>query len=77
MSTSDRLDEIEARPVAWPWLDRAEGDKNALLTALRAVLDLHEPDGHDPQDSAICPPCAEYHPCPTVRAITTALGEEA
>ncbi|MBB0990069.1 hypothetical protein G6009_01005 [Dietzia sp. SLG510A3-30A2] len=40
MTITEHLDEIEARPVAWPWLDRAADDKSALVAALRAVLDL-------------------------------------
>lgn len=42
MSISDRLDEIESRPVAWPWLDRAADDKRVLVAAVRAVLDVCE-----------------------------------
>ena len=79
MSISDRLDEIESRPVAWPWLDRAADDKRVLVAALRAVLDLHKPrNGHD--DCGHCVDPADAHwgipwPCPTVRAVTAALGE--
>ena len=42
MSISDCMDEIEARSVAWPWLDRVADDKDSLISALRAVLDLCE-----------------------------------
>ena len=46
-------------------------DLRSLVAALRAVLDLHEPFGSDP---GICAGCEDYAPCPTVRAITEALG---
>lgn len=91
MSISDRLDEIEARPVAWPFLDRADADKSSLLAALRAVLDLHKRVAN----TGVCHtegcPCTlpewtcacqlerhdEYSPwpCATVLAVQAALGE--
>jgi hypothetical protein len=40
------------------------------FAALRAVLDLHSPDNGM---SAFCNGCDFPFPCPTVRAITTAL----
>ena len=55
-------------------------DVPALVAALRAVLDLHKPrNGHD--DCGHCVDPADAHwgipwPCPTVRAVTAALGEE-
>ena len=95
MSISDRLDEIESRPVAWPWLDRAADDKRVLVAALRAVLDLHPKGaaravaGTAGRDIEHCLGCRGAHgiahdehglvpwPCPPVRAIANALGEEA
>lgn len=83
MSISDRLDQIEKHEVAWPWLDRAAGDKKILVNALRAVLGLHKPIEIGP--SAVeCSECVDpkdshwgaIWPCPTVRAVTAALGED-
>ena len=78
MSISDRLDEIDS--VA-PYLDDddMEAEVLAATAALRAVLDLHKPrNGHD--DCGHCVDPADAHwgipwPCPTVRAVTAALGE--
>ena len=62
----------------WKWTGKPHrlvydlaGDNRGLVAALRAVLDLHEPFGSDP---GICAGCEDYAPCPTVRAITKALG---
>lgn len=56
----------------------------ALIAAVRAVLDLHQPDEMRMRDyitatgvaqEAPCMECGDRHPCPTVRAITRALAE--
>ena len=64
------------------WISHARTALPAAVAALRAVLDLHAPDrewGH------ICGHCTDFdtygsewidYPCPTVKAITEALGEE-
>lgn len=77
MSISDRLDQIESRPVSWPWLDRAADDKRVLVAALRAVLDVC-----DRVESSIIPrggfETGQKSTSLTVRAaISAALGEEA
>lgn len=51
----------------------ARTDVPVLVAALRAVLDLHEDDGHG--ECSHCPDPSDAHwsapwPCPTVRAIT-------
>lgn len=44
------------------------------IAALRAVLDLHATDrSNGPDPDGRCFECAEVAPCPTVRAITTAI----
>ena len=53
---------------------------DALVAALRAVLDLHE--GSPNAVSAMypdpaCNECGQTMPCPTVRAVEAALGEVA
>jgi hypothetical protein len=69
------LDEIERRAIFHKPGVTAEDSRDdvpKLVAALRAVLDLHrlEMDGNQPVCVAdFC--CA---PCPTVRAITEALG---
>ena len=55
----------------WHPIRHIAADLRSLVAALRAVLDLHEPFGSDP---GICAGCEDYAPCPTVRAITEALG---
>lgn len=63
-------------------LHLAHGEFMALRTldAVEAVLGLHRPDGHGPNlcDDADCwtgcDSCNNDYPCPTVRAITDALG---
>jgi hypothetical protein len=53
---------------------------SAAFAALRAVLDLHSPEHVEGRDAdgeeregEFCPTCDEPWPCPTARAITTAL----
>lgn len=63
-----------------PPIDAALVNGEHMLAALRAVLDLHE--GAPNSVSAMypdpaCNECGQTMPCPTVRAIATALGEEA
>lgn len=65
----------------------ARTDVPALVAALRGVLEMHQPVEIEPSDT-ICGECSyrlpngryfgkvEYWPCPTVRAITEALGVE-
>ena len=56
----------------------------AAVAALRSVLDMHVKvvtDRHVAGPTAVCEPCSEDRmfavwPCPTVAAITEALGEE-
>ena len=61
-----------------PPIDDALANGDLMLAALRAVLDLHKPrNGHD--DCGHCVDPADAHwgipwPCPTVRAIESALG---
>ena len=81
------MDDVDAEFIA-----HARTDVPALVAALRAVLDLHKPDKFDGQGwtkdgyGIITPACrtcgtadeyAVHWPCPTYRAITTALREEA
>ena len=47
-----------------------------LTAALRAVLDLHVPYAGDLSRNKFCRECEDIRPCPTVRAITDALGGE-
>ena len=68
------------------FIARARQDVPALVSALRAVLDLHRPSPRwtlmAPEVIQICEPCsngshavsgAVVHPCPTVAAIAAAL----
>ena len=73
MIAVERLDEIAARRerLDWPKTD----DVRTLVAALRAVLALHK----ESQSGGWCEQqegggSAEVWPCPTVRAITRALG---
>lgn len=92
MSISDRLDQITARAETVVGLtlgdDNARDAYNLvedavpdLVAAVRAVLDLHR-ESSAPYDTGYCEGCnqaqefPEDWPCPTVRAIATALGEE-
>ena len=77
MSISDRIDQIEA-VGAYLDDDDMQAELLAATAALRAVLDLHRPrNGHD--DCGHCVDPADAHwgipwPCPTVRAIESAMG---
>ena len=67
-------DNCEPTEKEWDALtDGAIHDVPALLAAVEAVLELHEPDGD------YCGECSIHdfvtYPCPTVVAIRTALGE--
>jgi hypothetical protein len=81
MTASDRLNKIQD---LYPY-----GDVRPVFTALRAVLDLHQPDEFS--DPPICGCCSyiptedEEHyfeavalytdyPCPTVEAVNSALN---
>lgn len=81
MSISDRLDKIDS---VTPYLDDddMEAEVLAATAALRSVIDLHKPEKFmDFEDT--CSGCdigtldPPTWPCPTVRAVQAALGEEA
>lgn len=87
MSISDRLDQIEGR---CSWANSTLTARHMLIgkdvpdlvATVRAVLDLHKPSGvrfpfndlGDEVPSHGCGDCMHVYPCPTVRAISTALG---
>lgn len=81
MTITERLDAIEARALA-PWSVQGVGqslsDAVDLVTALRAVLDLHRPAGRDFPYCAACDVESSTMqtecPCPTVRAIEEVLS---
>lgn len=82
MPISDRLDQVEDR-INEGYGDRvALYDAPALLAALRAVLDLHRPEKFMNFEDT-CSGCdigtldPPTWPCPTVRAVQAALGEDA
>ena len=89
MSISDHLDEIEARIIRareGRHIDRymvLDVDAPAMLAALRAVLELHVSQfdrtvDHNGEPGTYCDMCnVGPWPCPTVRAVQAALGEEA
>ena len=57
-----------------PWLVQAVRRRDS---ALRAVLGLHTESRFGPDlPHPYCGECGQMLPCPTVRAITAALGEE-
>ena len=71
----------EARPHAW-----AIRSGHPSLDAIEAVLDLHKPEQYDDSysgatgymcEACLCDDGVTYmeYPCPTVRAIETALKE--
>ena len=62
------------------WIAHARTALPAAVAALRAVADLHQPDTCW-MDRLDCGACSSYDecvqwPCPTITAITEALGEE-
>ena len=62
------------------WIAHARTALPAAVAALRAVADLHQPDACW-MDRLDCGACSSYDecvqwPCPTITAITEALGEE-
>lgn len=69
------------------FIAHARTDVPALVAGYRKILDLHKPVEVEPSDT-ICRECSyqlsngryfgkvEEWPCPTVRAIASALGEE-
>ena len=68
----------DATVATWP-----SGDLRKALGALRAVLELHRPEGEMGVDALWCSECVRYDggmalwPCPTVQAITRELlGED-
>ena len=77
MSVGERLGQIEA-VGAYLDDDDMQAELLAATAALRTVLDLHKPrNGHD--DCGHCVDPADAHwgipwPCPTVRAIESAMG---
>lgn len=75
----ERLDQIESRPVAWPWLDRAADDKRVLVAALRAVLDVCEglEEAHRANPTQSYWYGLEEAAHQVRNAIAAALGEEA
>jgi len=79
------LDEIAAQTAMFSMATRADEKYPTVFTALRAILDLHHDrrswNGTEHVPSGTCNACSEREdtyddipwPCPTVRAITTAL----
>lgn len=58
--------------------DEGCADKSALLAAVRAVIDLHMARvTRTGVRMPYCVECGQTLPCPTVRALTSALGKEA
>ena len=62
------------------WIAHARTALPAAVAALRAVADLHQPDACW-IDRLDCGACSSYDecvqwPCPTITAVTEALGEE-
>lgn len=90
MTAADRLNEIQKRAdkaTDGPWEKRtvrgwemavsyARTDVPRLVSALRAVLDLHQfYDQCDEGCCRYCESCEHEWPCPTAVAIEAALGE--
>lgn len=84
MTTQKRLAQINAtlpgRAYRYDALSRRERDSRAMHTALEAALELHQPIDHGPHNGfsgepfTECQACTRSWPCPTVTAITEALG---
>lgn len=68
MTAADRLAAIRARDDLDRELGRHSDDVRRMADALDAVLALHTSDR--------CDACERTQPCPTVAAITDALGGE-
>lgn len=71
------LDAVRARLDALGAELAYRNDLVALVAAVKAVLELHEPKPYDyaPDDRGhYCGECACDAPCPTVRAVIDALG---
>ena len=80
MTAPERLDQIEARALA-PWSVQGVGqslsDAVDLVTALRAVLNLHREARNSTSalyPTPACTGCCYDYPCPTARAIEEALS---
>ena len=80
MTTTERLDAIESRALA-PWSVQGVGqslsDAVDLVTALRAVLDLHREARSSTSalyPAPACTGCCQDYPCPTVRVIEEVLS---
>ncbi len=86
---SSQLDAIKARAIAGPDyrdvmdIAASQADVPALVAAVEAVLELHEPEATGYGDW-VCGACisagshdweSTAYPCPTVTAIQSALGE--
>lgn len=81
MNIYDMLAQIEQRGVCWPWMDSAAESQKNLVAVARAVLDLHKPVYVGPfaVECNECPDpkfsnCGAEWPCPTVRAVESAMG---
>ena len=73
-SPPDRyVTDAERRAGDWDCIAKIAGDLTGLVAALRAVLDLHIKSESHPK---MCRACGyeDVPTCPTVRAITEALG---
>ena len=83
---SDLTDWLDNLTGGMKWGPPTEEDVLAMAAALRAVTDLHQPDdgghcteciiGHDGDSFTAGAPVHDAWPCPTITAITEALGEE-
>lgn len=78
MTAADRLDAIEARidaAMADAWIDTPD-DVSALVAALRGVMAEHPTTELrvEGEPFETCMVCLTIYPCPTVAAITAALG---
>ena len=69
--------EYQHGPGNAEFIAHARADVPALVAALRAVLDLHQPTEVLGRGS-VCPTCDPWrpYPCPTVRAVEAALEVE-
>lgn len=72
MTQPDLAADIRAR-LERLWDD---ADDRPTMAAVRAVLDLHYVRGRNIHGDPVCNECSPIRPapCPTVRAIATALG---
>jgi hypothetical protein len=71
VSASDLLDTYAAQTAIFSVATRADEKYPHLFAALRGVLDVHVPE--EGQHPDFCGHDKHELPCPTIRAITTAL----